>query len=161
MKLSIIYHSQSGNTKTVANIIAAGTKEIDGIITKCMSIDDIDEQFLNESNSVIFGCPIYLGTISWQMKKWFDTSKKYDLNGKLGACFATENFLGGGADVGELALIGHMLSKGMVVYSSGSANGQPYTHYGVVCIKDGDEFQKDRAKIFGNRIAKKSTQLFI
>lgn len=160
MKLSIIYHSKTGNTKEIAQIIASGAKEVRDVEVKCMSIDDIDNEYLDQSKAVVFGCPTYLADISWQLKKWFDESKRYNLKGKLGAMFATENYLGGGADFALLTLAGHMLVKGMLVYSSGSAEGQPYIHYGVVCIKNGDSDQRERAKIFGKRIALKTLELF-
>jgi len=53
-----------------------------------------------------------------------------------------------------------LLVKGMLVYSSGVADGQPFIHFGPVCIHEGDEGQQERAKIFGERIAKKTVELF-
>jgi NAD(P)H dehydrogenase (quinone) len=93
------------------------------------------------------------------MKKWLDQTKNR-LAGKLGAVFATENYLGGGADFAELSLIGCLLVYGMIVYSAGASRGDPLTHFGAVCIRDGDEKQKERARIFGKRIAEKAVELF-
>jgi NAD(P)H dehydrogenase (quinone) len=93
------------------------------------------------------------------MKKWFDTVK-IDLEGKIGSVFATENYIGGGADVAELGMIGHMLIRGMLVYSSGCTRQGPITHYGAVTIKDGDESQQRRAKLLGERAASKAIELF-
>lgn len=59
-----------------------------------------------------------------------------------------------------MTLIGHMMVKGMLLYSGGSALGHPYIHMGIVAIKDGDENQKDRARIFGERVGKKTLKLF-
>jgi len=160
MEIAILYHSKTGNTEKVARLIAEGAKQIENIRVKCMSIDDIDYQYLKKSKAVIFGCPTYYADLSWQIKKWFDESWECKLGGKLGAAFATENYLGGGADFALLTLVGHMLVKGMLVYSGGSAEGQPYTHYGIVCLKDGDEQQKERARIFGKRVATKVVELF-
>lgn len=47
-----------------------------------------------------------------------------------------------------------MLVKGMLVYSSGVAEGQPFIHYGAVCIKDGDDGQKERAQYGLYRVGK-------
>ncbi|MCT8978598.1 flavodoxin domain-containing protein [Clostridium sp. CX1] len=159
MKISIIYHSVGGNTKKVADIIAEGAKIKDDIEVKSMSIDELDEKFIEESKAVIFGCPTYHATFSWQMKKWFDTNK-ISFEGKLGSVFATENFLGGGADVAELSMIGHMLVMGMLIYSAGHTKKGPITHYGAVTIKDGDEWQQNRARILGQRVAEKSLEIF-
>jgi NAD(P)H dehydrogenase (quinone) len=151
MKIAVIYHSVGGNTKAVAQIIAKGVKVSDEIEVSTMSIGKMDSAFIEDSKAVIIGSPTYYGTFSWQIKKWFDTSK-IDLEGKLGSVFVTENYLGGGADVAELGMIGHMLIKGMIDYSSGFTKEGPITHYGAVRIKSGDEWQNRRAEIIGKRI---------
>ncbi len=159
MKIAVVYHSQGGNTKEVARIISAGAKISDQIEVAAMSIGRIDKDFVEKSKAVIIGCPTYYGTFSWQIKKWFDTTK-IDLEGKLGGVFVTENYLGGGADVAELGMIGHMLIRGMLVYSAGYTKAGPITHYGAVSIKAGDEWQKRRAKLYGKRLAEKAVELF-
>jgi NAD(P)H dehydrogenase (quinone) len=160
MKIAIIYHSESGNTAKVADLIAAGAQIEPGVETKSMSIDAIDPEFVAAAKAVIFGCPTYYGTFSWQMKKWFDTKGKLNLAGKLGSVFATANHFGGGSEIAELGMAGHLLVSGMLVYTPGVSQGAPYVHYGTVAIKDGNEFQKERAKIFGQRIAQKALELF-
>lgn len=161
MKIAVLYHSESGNTAEVGNVIAQGAEKVAGVETKCMEINKIDEDYLKEARAVIFGSPTYHGDISWQMKKWFDEeSGGYDFGNKLGAMFATENYLGGGSDVALLTLAEHMLVKGMIVYSGGAAEGKPYTHYGIVTIKAGDEEQQEKAAIFGERVAAKAVDVF-
>ena len=160
MKISIVYHSESGNTKKLAEIIGEGARISDSIEIKIMSIESVDEKFVKESKAVIFGCPTYSGSLSWQIKKWFDTTP-VDLEGKIGGVFATENYLGGGADNAELAMIGCILVRGMLAYSAGFTKGEPLTHFGAVILKDGDNFQKDRARLLGKRIAEKALELFI
>ncbi|WP_348983076.1 flavodoxin domain-containing protein [Desulfosporosinus sp. I2] len=158
--MAVVYYSKTGNTKKVAELIAQGANLIETIEVKCMSIEEVDNEFLTEAKTVIFGSPTISGTFSWQIKQWLDTMRTVKFGGKLGAVFATANYVGGGAEVAELAMIGELLVKGMLVYSSGVADGQPFIHYGPVCIQDGDEGQKERARIFGERIAKKTVELF-
>ncbi len=159
MKIAIIYHSETKNTEKVADIVSKGAKKVESIETKCMSIDNIDEKFIEEAKVIFFGTPTYAGSYSWQMKKWLDTCK-LKLAGKVGCVFATENYLGGGADHAELALISELLVKGMFAYSVGAGDGNPYTHFGAVCIKDGTEEQKERVEIFAERVAKNAKKLF-
>ncbi|WP_066497169.1 flavodoxin family protein [Abyssisolibacter fermentans] len=158
MKVSIVYHSETGNTKKVGEIIAKGVKKVEDTEVQCMSIEEVDKEYIEDSDVVIFGTPTYAGSYSWQMKKWLDTCK-LKFAGKIGSVFATENYLGGGADNAELAIISELLVKGMFVFSVGSSKGQPYTHFGPVCIKDGTEEQKERAEIFGQRVAKSAKEL--
>jgi len=53
-----------------------------------------------------------------------------------------------------------MLVRGMLVYSSGVGRSVPFTHYGAVTIKDGDEPQRERARILGGRVAAKAREIF-
>lgn len=159
MKVAVIYHSESGNTAKVAELIAEGVRQNEGVEVQTMSVKEVDKEYVAEAKAVFLGTPTYAGCFSWQMKDWLDNGK-VKLTDKLGAVFATENFLGGGADTAEMGLIGHLLVKGMVVYSAGTSQGQPFTHYGCVTIKDGDEAQQERARIFGQRVAAKALELF-
>lgn len=59
-----------------------------------------------------------------------------------------------------LTIINHLIVKGMLVYSGGSALGQPYLHLGAVATKDRYEESKKEFEIFGKRIAKKVIELF-
>lgn len=161
MKLSIIYHSESGNTEKVGEIIAKGVQKAGDIEVKCMNINDIDVEFAKQSSALLFGTPTYLATFSWQMKKFIDTElKSLEIEGKLCGVYATENFLGGGADIAELSLIGQLLVRGVLIYSVGASKGQPYTHLGAVTRKDGDEFEQERAMLYGQRFAEKALELF-
>lgn len=159
MKISIVYHSESGNTKKLAHLIAEGA-QIDGKVeVRAMGVDEVDDEFLGASQAVIVGCPTHRGSLSWQMKKWIGTTR-VKLAGKLGSVFATEGYIGGGADLAELELVAHFLVMGLLVYSGGVGRGQPFTHFGAVAIKEGDDLQKDRARIFGQRVAEKALELF-
>jgi NAD(P)H dehydrogenase (quinone) len=159
MKLSIIYHSETGNTQKLAEAVSEGAKRMDGVDVKLMSIDEVDPAFVEDSAAVIIGCPTHRGSFSWQMKKWLGTTR-LKMAGKLGSVFASEGYLGGGAELAEMGLIAHLLVMGMLVYSAGTSGGQPFTHFGAVAIKDGDEGQKQRASIYGERIARKALELF-
>jgi NAD(P)H dehydrogenase (quinone) len=159
MKISVIFHSISGNTQKVAELIAEGARLDGKVEVRSMNIDEIDEAFITESKAVIIGCPTHRGSLTWQMKKWIETTK-LKLAGKMGSVFATEGYIGGGGDFAEMELIAHLLVMGALVYSGGSSLGQPFIHYGAIVIKDGDDAQRERAGILGERVANKALELF-
>lgn len=162
MKVSILYHSVSGNTKKVAELIKNGVVEHKDVEAKCMSIDDLDEKFIEESKIIFFGTPTYTGSLTWQMSKFIETNK-INWKNKICSVFATEKHLGGGADFAELSIIAHMLVKGMFVYSVGASEGLPYTHFGAICLQDGahDQEQTKRAKLYGSRVTENVLKEFI
>ena len=53
MKISIIYHSETGNTREMANLVKAGCLLLTGIEAQCMSIDEVDETYVNESSAIV------------------------------------------------------------------------------------------------------------
>ena len=159
MKISVIYHSETGNTKRIAEAVAEGARLGGEVDVKSMSVDEIDQTFAEGSKAIIMGCPTHRGALSWQMKKWIETNK-LKFAGKIGSVFATEGYIGGGADFAEMEMIAHLLVMGMLVYSGGTSFGQPFIHYGAIAIRGGDDSQRERARIFGERIARKTLELF-
>lgn len=158
MKVSVIYHSASGNTARVAQLVAAGAESA-ACEVRAMPIEEVDAAFVAGSGAVIFGCPVYAGSVSWQMKKFLDTTA-IDLAGKVGGAFSTADYLGGGGELAQLAILGALLVRGMLAYSAGFAKGAPFTHFGAATIKAGDDAQSERAKLLGKRIAEKAVELF-
>ena len=161
LKITVLYQTRSGNTERVAKLIEDGAKKVDGVDIKLMRLDNIDLDYLNESKAVIFGTPTYLANTTWEVKKWFyEDSKKVNLAGKLGAVFATCDYICGGPDVAILTIVGHLMVKGMLVYSGGGSLGKPFIHLGHVHSIEGPELQDEKAIIFGERIATKAKELF-
>jgi NAD(P)H dehydrogenase (quinone) len=159
VKIAVVYHSETGNTKKVAELISEGLSLGGKVEVKAMSVDEVDEAFVQASDAILVGCPTHRGSFSWQMKKWIGTTK-LKLGGKLGAVFATEGYLGGGADLAAMGLIAHLLVMGLLVYSGGTSWGLPFVHFGAIAIRNGDEAQQERARIFGERVAQKALELF-
>lgn len=160
MKISILYSSRTGKTEKVAKLIEEGIKRIQGIEVKAMNLNEIDKEFIDASKGIIFGTPTYYANMSWEMKKWIDESSSFNLEGKLGAAFSTANSIAGGSDIALLAILNHLMVKGMLVYSGGVAFGKPKTHLGYVHINEIIENEDENARIFGERIAKKVSQIF-
>lgn len=160
MKISILYFSKTGHTKEMANVIADGIRKVPNIEVGVFALDNIDDKFLLDSKAVIFGTPTYYANTCWQIKKWFDESNNYNLEGKIGAVFSTAHYAQGGADTAILTIINHLMVKGMLVYSGGSALEKPFIHLGAVAIDENFEESKSMFSIFGERIALKAKELF-
>lgn len=163
MKISILYASKSGNTEKAACFIKEGILASGDIDVKLMNLlndDAVDAEFIKESSAVIVGTPTYSGNMAWQLKKWFDTDRSVNLSDKLGAAFATANYIQGGADIALSQILHHMLVKGMLVYSSGTGKGAPLLHLGPVAIKGDNDASKDLFTVFGKRIAEKALEIF-
>ena len=161
MKIAIVYHSETGNTEKMAQLVRQGCLSAAGVEARCMSIDDVDDAYVEDSAAVIFGTPTYEGSCSWQMKQYLDTQPA-GLGGKLGGVFASQNWPGGGgASFAEMTVIAAMLVHGMIVYSGGIAEGMPFLHFGAVSEQAPDkDLSRQRCVKLGENIANKAVLLF-
>lgn len=159
MKITILYFSKTGRTRDMAEEIAAGMREACACEIGLFDIRKVDLDFLEASCAVVFGTPTYYANTCWQIKKWFDASHSIRLAGKLGAAFATADYAVGGADIAIQSLVTHMMVKGMLVYSGGSALGQPFIHLGAVALKPQLEESRPLFRTFGRRIAEQALRL--
>ena len=164
MKFAIIYYSKTGHTREMGEVIAKGIARQGGK-TRLFSIEEpLDQEYINSCDGVLFGTPVYLANTCWQMKKWFDTeSASVKLSEKLGGVYSTAHYAQGGGDVAILTLIGHLLVKGMLVYSGGASLGKPFIHLGPVALDAVDghyESCKADFEIYGERFAAKARELF-
>ncbi len=163
MKVAILVYSKTGITQETGELIGKGVASVEGCEYRVMSIEDLDKDYVNAADAVVFGTPTYYANMAWQMKKWIDEGcSGLNLAGKLGAVFATANVIGGGSETALLTLINHILVKGMVVYSGGCACGKPYTHIGLTRVNEVPlEQQQEKITLFGQRIAQKAKELFV
>jgi NAD(P)H dehydrogenase (quinone) len=160
MKLAIVYYSKSGKTQTMAEEIKLGMESIGDVEVRLFTIENTDREYLSECDGIVFGSPVYYAGSCWQIKKWFDESKPYALGGKLGGAYVTADYIQGGTDTSVTTLLQYMLVKGMLVYSSGSAEGQPFIHLGPVVVKGKMQEGTELCRVFGERFAKKARELF-
>ena len=161
MKIAIVYHSETGNTRQMAELVAEGCRVVPGVEARCMAIDGVDDGYMTQAKAIVFGSPTYEGSCSWQMKRYLDTGPK-GLAGKLGGVFVSQNWPGGGgASFAEMTMIAALLVLGMLVYSGGIAVGRPYLHFGAVSTKAPDaDLSRERCLKLGQNIAAKAVELF-
>ena len=160
MNVAIIYHSETGNTRRMAELVKDGAESVPGASAQIMSVDEVDEEYLAGAPVVLLGCPTYEGTCSWQMKQFLDTVG-VSLAGKLGGVFASQNWPGGGgADLTEITLIAGMLVRGMLIFAGGITLGQPYLHFGAVSARSPEGLYEQRCRKLGANLAQKGVDLF-
>ncbi|MGI6206891.1 MAG: flavodoxin family protein [Anaerolineae bacterium] len=162
MKVAIVYHSETGNTERMAELVAEGCRSVgSNVEVRLMRVSDPDAEYLRECRAIIFGCPTYEASCSWQMKRYLDTAGS-ELEGKLAGFFVSQNWPGGGGgSVAELMMIAGALVRGMIVYSGGITQGYPYLHLGAVSARaPEDPLYRERCLHLGRVITGKALELF-
>ena len=133
MKMTVLYHSVTGNTKTMAQVIAEGMMTVAGVEAKAFPIENWDAAWVKESKCVVLGTPIYLADLCSAVKVWLDgPALKAGLAGKVGGAFATADYLHGGGDLGIQTILNHMMVLGMLTYSGGGSFGTPGGEQGAL-----------------------------
>ena len=75
-KIVIVYHSGYGHTQKVAHAVAEGSGG------KLLAVDAEGNlpaggwEQLQAADAIVFGSPTYMGSVSWQFKKFADASSK-------------------------------------------------------------------------------------
>ena len=162
MKISILYVSQSGNTECAAEYIADGIMaSFPFIEVKLMSIRDqeVDLDFLQQSEAVIFGAPVYCAGISWELKQWFDSHVRLDLSGKIGAAFVTAQTPVGGVDTAIMDIVRNMLLKRMLVFSGAGEKTENRFQLGAIGIAKTLEQDASQLELFGEHVAKMAVRM--
>lgn len=128
-QITIVYHSGYGHTQKQAEAVHAGIKAVSGITSTLLSINqegDISDQdwgLLKDSDTIIFGSPTYMGSASWQFKKFADASSKpwfvQDWKDKLAAGFTNSASLNGDKLSTLHAMFTLAMQHGMVWVSTG------------------------------------------
>lgn len=81
-EIIIVYHSGYGHTKKQAEAIHAGMALVPEIRAELLPINAEGElpaegwDVLATADCVVFGAPTYMGSVSWQFKKFADASSK-------------------------------------------------------------------------------------
>ena len=161
MKMTVLYHSVTGNTKKMAEVIVEGMRTLENVESIAFPIGDIDEAWIKESKCVVLGTPIYYSSVSAAVKSFLERPcNQYELAGKIGGAFATANYIHGGGELGIRLILDHMLCHGMLTYSGGVTYGNPVIHLGPVAIGENLTGSLDTFRLFGQRMATKTMELF-
>ena len=72
----IVYHSGYGHTQKVAEAVAEGSGGSLLAISAEGNLPDGGWEQLAAAKTIVFGSPTYMGSVSWQFKKFADASSK-------------------------------------------------------------------------------------
>jgi multimeric flavodoxin WrbA len=75
-KVAVVFHSGYGHTIKQAEAVAKGSNGTLVAIDAEGNLTDAQWNTLNEADAIVFGSPTYMGTVSWQFKKFADASSK-------------------------------------------------------------------------------------
>jgi len=158
MQVLIMYHSRSGNTKQLAEQIATGVRQVEGVTCLVKPGEQVTREDFLASDGIIAGSPVYFGTMAAELKKIFDdyVDIRDQMGDKIGAAFATSGDASGGKETTMVSILEAMLIFGMIVVGDPlEATG----HYGVSCVGAPDGSVAPNAAMLGKRVASLAKKL--
>jgi NAD(P)H dehydrogenase (quinone) len=152
MQILVMYYSATGHTKKLAEEIATGVGEVEGVSCLVKPVADVTKDDFVASDGIIAGSPVYFGTMAAEMKTVFEKfiGVRKKMEDKIGAAFATSGDSSGGKETTIMSIIQAFLIYGMIIVGDPlDATG----HYGVSCIGSPDRSTAVNAAKLGKRVA--------
>ena len=119
LKMAVIYHSNYGHTRKVALAIEQGARDYaqDKVEVRALDVDDMDWEFADAAQMMVFGSAVYMGSITAEFKTFMDsTSKRWfhrKWHGKWAAGFANSGGLSGDKLAALQQICGFSMQPGM------------------------------------------------
>ncbi|MFX1576433.1 MAG: flavodoxin family protein [Promethearchaeota archaeon] len=85
----VVYDTKYGNTKLVAEKIAEGLNEVEGIETTISDVKNTDPKKMVDYDAILIGTPTHFGGPARGINKLIDKLGKLDLKAKWAAVFDT------------------------------------------------------------------------
>jgi len=134
-KVLVLYYSKDGNTKKMAEYVAAGAELISNTEVRLRSVEEARTEDILWCDGLAAGSPTHLGTIASPMKKfWEDQLDNWQkIDGKIGCAFSSQGGWGGGAELTCMAMLTILMNYGFLVFGVTDYSGHQFTgHYGAV-----------------------------
>lgn len=139
MKMLILYYSPYGHVEAMADAVAEGARQVDGVEVKIKRVPEtiaedqaramgfkLDQKApiaipdeLADYDAIIFGTPTRFGNMAAQMRNFLDQTAKLWLDGaligKVGGAFTSANTQHGGHETTVTSFHTTLLHHGMVI----------------------------------------------
>lgn len=136
-RILVLYYSREGHTKMMAELVAEGAGSLPDTDVRLKNVAEAVAEDLEWCDGIAAGSPTHMGTIAWEMKRWWDEVAQPlwpRIEGKIGCAFSSSGGLAGGGELTCLALQIVLMNYGLLVFGIPDyvAPGQTL-HYGAVC----------------------------
>jgi NAD(P)H dehydrogenase (quinone) len=113
----IVYYSQSGHTKAMAEAVAGGARKVANVQVNMMTVDEVKKEDLLRADAIIVGSPVHNANAAPEVVKFIDSwpFEGAPLFNKIGAAFVTAGGISSGEELTQMNILHSMLVYGMIV----------------------------------------------
>ena len=158
MNVLVLYYSKGGNTRQLAEAIAVGIEQVDGVKAVIRHTREVTKDDFVTAAGLIIGSPVYFGTMAAQLKQVLDNfvGVRKKMENKVAGAFATSGDATGGKETTMMSIIQALLIYGMIIVGDPlSATG----HYGTACVGAPDSDTRENGRRLGRRVAELAKRL--
>lgn len=142
----------------MAELVAEGARQLSGTDVRLKDISQADHTDLDWCDGLALGSPTNYGTVSWQMKKWWDEQPIENWgrrDGKIGCVFTSAGAWGGGQEWTCMALLSILMNYGFLVFGLTDYTGVKCSaHYGAIAAgQPANDGQREACRRLGRRLA--------
>jgi NAD(P)H dehydrogenase (quinone) len=142
----------------MAELVAAGAGAVPDTEIRLRDVTEARAEDLEWCDGIALGSPTNMGTIPWQMKRWWDETAEplwMKIDGKLGCAFSSSGGVSGGAELTCLTLLTVLMNYGILVFGVTDYVAPGHTaHYGAICAgRPETDAEKEACRRLGRRLA--------
>ena len=142
----------------MAKLVAASAARLPDTKVRLKSVAEATADDLVWCDGIALGSPTHMGTIAWEMKRWWDVVAQPlwpKIEGKIGCAFSSSGGAAGGGELTCLALQIVLMNYGILVFGVPDyvAPGQTL-HYGAICAgRPRNAGEREACRRLGRRLA--------
>lgn len=113
----IVYYSQTGHTRTLAEAIYRGAKSVENTDVKIATVEQTTIDDVKKADGIIVGSPVYNSNIAPQVQQFINSWPLKDptYNYKVGAAFVTAGGISAGEEGAQLSIIRSMMILNFII----------------------------------------------
>ncbi len=116
-KLLVVYYSQTGRTRLMAEAVAEGARSIKSIQVKLLAVKDAKTADAIWADGVIVGSPVYNANVIPAIQEFINNwpFEGGPMRDKIGAAFVTGGGISAGEELAQMNILQSLLVHGMIV----------------------------------------------
>ena len=157
-KILVLFDSNTGNTRKMAELVAEGAQSIDDTEVRIRSVDDASADDVVWCDGLAVGSPTNMGVLSWKMKRFWDVEMLnhwMKVDGKIACAFSSAGGVGGGQEMACQSILTVLMNFGFLVFGvTDYAEGLTTAHYGAIAVREPRESEtRAGCRKLGKRLA--------
>ena len=122
-KVMIVYATDYGSTKKMAEKVAQGVESVPGAEALVRTAEEATAEEVLSADALVLGSPVHMGSVDWRVKRFIDQVCSGlwmgdKAVGRVGAVFVSGSGFGnagGGCELAMLAMLNNLVELGLII----------------------------------------------